>query len=102
MNDESRKRLQELAVELSALQHAMQSGVALEMKYDPKTTDPKHLRVGLNSVLVFNGALIKLLVDKGVFTAEEYAEYVLQAMKEEVAKHEKAISEFKGVGIKLR
>jgi len=56
----------------TAAMHAVQSGVALKMHWDPDETSPKHLRVGMNSALIGNGALAKLLLDKGVFTEDEF------------------------------
>ena len=43
--------------------HAMQSGVASKMNYAPADTEPKHLRVGVTSALVSNGALVQLLIE---------------------------------------
>lgn len=37
----------------------------------------KHLRVGVNSGLSSHAALVDLLVEKGVFTAEEYEEQMV-------------------------
>lgn len=64
--------------------HAMQTGVAFTMQQDPKDTDPKHLRVGINSALVETGAIVALLVDKGVTTYEEYFKYLADKMEAEV------------------
>lgn len=52
--------------------HAMQSGVAARMTIDPSECIPKHLRVGVNSVLVDVSAVARLLMDKGIFTELEY------------------------------
>ena len=52
--------------------HAMQSGVAMKMNYEPGETTPKHLRVGVNSAHVSIAALVKLLIDKGIITLDEY------------------------------
>lgn len=62
--------------------HAMQSGVAMEMNYRPQPTEPKHLRVGVNTALVDHGALVTLLIAKGVFS--------------EVARYEKHIGDLMG------
>ncbi|MHC5779709.1 hypothetical protein [Nostoc sp.] len=62
----------------------MQSGVAMKMNYDASDTSPKHLRVGVNSTMVETGALAKLLMQKGVFTEEEYYQTLVQSMQNEV------------------
>jgi hypothetical protein len=61
--------------------HAMQTGVA---NLSGNDLAPKHLRVGINSALVDNAALARLLVKKGVFTQEEYTEEVRLEMCREV------------------
>ena len=66
---------------LIAAQHAMQSGVAAKMQIDPAETDPKHMRVGVNSALSGLGALAKLLIDKGVLTEDEYFAATADAME---------------------
>ena len=75
--------------------HAMQTGVKFEMTRaqlrgaEHDATDPKHLRVGVNSALVSGGALVKLLGDKGIITDEEFWASQADAMEAEVALYEK-------------
>jgi hypothetical protein len=73
-----------------AAAHAMQSGVAYEMNNAP--TDPdwryKDVRTGVNSAMVDMGGLAALLIEKGLFTKEEYAKAVADAMEREVANYE--------------
>ena len=64
--------------------HAMQSGVAMVMNYNPKSTDPKHLRTGVNSAMVETSTLAQLLIDKGVITSEEFASMLADKMEAEV------------------
>ncbi|QLE42242.1 hypothetical protein FD723_18660 [Nostoc sp. C052] len=78
------KSIDELRLEYHALAHAMQSGVAMKMNYEPGETTPKHLRVGVNSTMVETGALAALLIAKGVFTEEEYYQALVQSMQNEV------------------
>lgn len=66
-----------------AAAHAMQSGVAFKMEHDPSETTPKHLRVGVNSAMVENSALVRLLVDKGIITNEEWAAALADGMEAE-------------------
>ena len=61
--------------------HAMQTGVAIEMQITPKPTSPKHLRVGVNSALVANAAIARLLIAKGVFTLEEHEKAAADEME---------------------
>ena len=67
-----------------AAAHAMQTGVAFTMHQDAKETDPKHLRVGINSAMVEHGALVGLLLEKGLITMEEYYKALADKMEEEV------------------
>lgn len=81
--------------------HAMQSGVAMMMNYDPKPTEPKHLRVGVNSALCDQAALVKLLVNKGVITRRDYEEALVTEMKREVAGYEEQLRKIVGANITL-
>ena len=74
--------------------HAMQSGVMYEMGHplvpglDDSATSPKQLRVGVNFALVSNGALVALLIQKGIFTEDEYIKTQADAMETEVRLYE--------------
>lgn len=83
------------------LAHAMQSGVAAWMNYDPLETSVKHLRVGVNSAMADVGSLGRLLVKKGVISEEEYTEAVMEGMEREVASYEEQLSERMGKRIHL-
>lgn len=87
--------------EYEALCHTMQSGVAMEMNYSTSSTEPKHLRVGVNSALVDGAALAKLLMLKGVFTEEEYYEAIRDQMKEEVERYQDILSRKLGAKVTL-
>jgi hypothetical protein len=67
--------------------HAMQTGVAVMMNYRPSETDPKHLRVGVNSAMVGNAALVRLLSAKGVFTLDEYYKELADEMEREAGRY---------------
>lgn len=73
--------------------HAMQSGVAMDMNINPKPTEPKHLRVGINSTMADHAGLVGLLISKGVFTEKEYLAAITQSMKEEKERYEAYLSE---------
>lgn len=74
--------------------HGMQSGVKMEMELTPTTsaTDPKHLRVGVNSALADHGGLVALLIAKGVFTEEEYFQAIADSMRKERERYEELLS----------
>ena len=76
--------------------HRMQTGVAYKMERNPSETQPKHLRVGINSAMSNHAALVELLIDKGVITEEEYQQAVFQSMRREADAYEKAINDIYG------
>ena len=79
--------LRDLGLTYEEALHGCQSAIAM---FGGRGMEPKHLRVGVNSALVSNQALVSLLVDKGLFTLEEYMEYLRLAMNEEVAREQDA------------
>lgn len=81
--------------------HAMQSGVAMKMNIDPSETTPKHLRVGVNSAMCDHAALVRLLMEKGLFTNNEYVEAVTNEMGREAARYEQWLTEHFGKKITL-
>lgn len=85
----------------AAAAHAMQSGVATEMNYNPKPTEPKHLRVGVNSAMVDSSALAELLISKGVITEDEYLEAIATGMEREAKACQDRLSEHFGTNITL-
>lgn len=68
--------------------HGMQTGVAHEMNNGSKATQPKHLRVGVNTAMVDHAALVWLLIEKGVITEAEYLESIRKAMNHELCLYE--------------
>lgn len=74
-----------------AAMHAVQTGVLLEIEKlgpGPSGTSPKHLRVGINAAMVSDAALVQLLVDKKLFSMEEYWKYLAEAAETEKARYE--------------
>lgn len=74
-------------------QHAMQSGVLFVLTNQDfdllaHESSPKHLRVGVNTAMSEVGALARLLMEKGVFTREEYFKALADAMEEEQKTYE--------------
>ena len=87
----------EQSKQLEALAHRVQSGVAfLEnlahtsgQRY--QSTEPKHLRVGVNSALVECSAMSALLFRKGVITAEEYFDTMIEFWELEVTSYQREV-----------
>lgn len=69
--------------------HGMQTGVKHNLACGGKSGEPKHLRVGINSAMSDAGALASLLIEKGLFTADEYAERIRLFMNNELAEYER-------------
>lgn len=90
-----------LVTRYHAALHAMQTGVEYKRQYDPGETQPKHLRVGVNSALSSQEALASLLVSKGIITEEEYMTAVADQMEVEAESYRKELSERFGVNITL-
>jgi len=72
------------------LQHAMQSGVAAE--HAKKSETMKDVRVGLNTALCDQAALVQLLEEKGIITREEYIDAITVEMGNEVRRYEQRLS----------
>lgn len=71
--------------------HAVQSGV----KYDSDSggeENQKHLRTGINLAMCDHGALVLLLMEKGLFTEEEYQDSRIKILQIEVEKYEELLS----------
>lgn len=79
-----------------AAAHAMQTGVAFMMNHTDET-EPKHLRVGVNSAMVQHGALVHLLIQKGIITEEEWWKTLAECMEEEANDYAKKIEARLGV-----
>lgn len=85
-----------------AAMHAMQSGVASRMVFDPAETTPKHLRVGVNSAMSDHSALVYLLIQKGVITEQEYFSAIADAMEREKSAYETTLSDHFGTAVTLQ
>jgi hypothetical protein len=93
--------LNQLQERYAALCHAMQSGAAMKMNYDPTDTQPKHLRVGVNSAMVEHAALVQVLFDKGIISNEEYHQALCHWMEREVEMYKQWLSDRLGADINL-
>lgn len=89
-----------------AAAHAVQAGVAMEMIEDPPSisgsaVSPKMLRTGINMAMVEHGALIRVLIGKGLFQEVEYFEELVKGVESEQAAYEARLSQRSG-GKKIR
>lgn len=83
-------------VDYQSAQHAMQAGVALMVSYEPGETQPKHLRVGINTALCDNAALARLLIEKGIITEDDFVKAITQEMNREVQRYKERIQRHLG------
>lgn len=74
-----------------AAMHAMQSGVLTEQQLGSQDGTPKHLRVGVNAAQVATAALARLLIDKGLFTLDEYVAAQADEMEAEQKRYEQRL-----------
>lgn len=84
-----------------AAAHAMQSGVAMEMNHNAGPTQPKHLRVGVNTAHADIGSLARLLIAKGVISEDEYLSAIADGMEQEKEAYERMLSEHFGKPVTL-
>ena len=82
--------------------HAVQSGVAMEHELGGTDGSPKHLRTGINMALVGQAAIARLLIDRGIFTEDEYLEALADEAEREVARYEARLSAKTGTRVTLR
>jgi hypothetical protein len=90
-----------------AAAHAVQAGVQVELNDDPPSrsgsaASPKMLRTGINLAMVEHGALVRLLIAKGLITNEEYMTELVAGVEDEQRQYEERLSSrFGGTKIKL-
>lgn len=83
--------MRDLGLSYEAAAHGVQSAIKFEMGqrgWLGGDEEWKHLRVGIDARAADAHGLAELLIAKGVFTVEEYAEYMRLAMNEELARYE--------------
>lgn len=83
-----------------AAAHAMQTGVAFSR--DLKEQEPKHLRVGINAAMSDHGALVNLLIKKGVITLDEYMAEAVDYMEKEAESYKKKLEAETGRKVTLK
>ena len=83
-----------------AAMHGVQSAVMVEIDRAGERVagaDAKHLRTGINACLVDSGAIGKLLIDKGIFTQDEYLAAVADAAEAELARMTEHVRRVTGI-----
>lgn len=86
--------------------HAIQTGVKMTLDIDIAAGKDiphllKHIRTGIDANFATGLGLAELLISKGVFTLEEYLEFVAEAYEKEVARYEAELSKRMGANVKL-
>jgi hypothetical protein len=111
---EEKSELEQYQERYAVAAHAMQSGVKATMQMEnaagldapdsifESAHSPKHLRVGVNSMMVDSSALALLLIEKGVITKLEYAKAIAEGMENEVKCYEESLTHYYGRKITLR
>jgi hypothetical protein len=84
-----------------ALQHSMQCGVKYSQESGAEPETSKDTRVGINTAMSDHGALVDLLVRKGVITDEEIAEAMIDYMQQEVDRYRDKLKLVYGADINL-
>lgn len=113
-------KIEELTMRYMAAMHAVQTGIEYRRQYDRKFVNEKHLLVGIVSNEVTDAAqtevlirakiterqmeqaaLVRLLIDKGIITEEEYLEALAKEAERERAAYEHELRQHYGSKITL-
>lgn len=76
--------------------HGVQTSIATNPHYY-RSTEPKHMRTGIDMSKADTLGLVSLLIDKGIFTKEEYVEYIRLSANVELT-----MRESQNPGVKFR
>lgn len=87
MTDEEEKAI---ARAYDAAGHRVQTAIAMLMNFDPdyQATQPKHLRVGVDMEKADMAGVVTLLIEKGIFTKDEYLKAILKSAIDEANSYE--------------
>lgn len=89
--------------EYFALLHAVQTGVAFWMQAGfTDETNPKQLRVGVNSSLITSSALAKTLIEAGVIDYKKFRDNEILMLQEEVKSYERKLQKHHGNNVDIR
>lgn len=92
MKSSMKNAMRDLGLSYAEAAHGIQTVKAYELgkpgTEEAKKFEPKHIRTGLDLRAADAMGLASLLIDKGVFTLEEYQEYMRLAANEELAQEQ--------------
>jgi len=82
--------LRDLGLTYEQAAHGVQSAIKYEIEMMQRNVSDhiKHLRTGIDCRAANEQGLANLLIKKGVFTQEEYLEYIRTSMNEELARYQ--------------
>lgn len=84
--------MKDLGLTYTQAAHGVQSTLQSEILQGPvKRIHPKHMRVGIDMSKADMAGLAKLLMDKGVFTMEEYLEAIRLSANDELARDQERL-----------
>jgi len=102
--------MRDLGLSYEEASHGVQSAVRYEMTklgFPDDAPDRvviamlKHMRVGVDLRAADAGGLARLLIDKGIFTADEYIEHMRLAANEELARYQDHCRKLYGLSDKV-
>lgn len=80
--------------------HGVQSSIAFG--FFERSCEPKHMRTGIDMSKADMLGLVSLLIDKKIFTSEEYIEYIRLTANFEVSQREKQAKDLSGKEVSFR
>lgn len=106
-----RMQAHDLGLPYEAAMHGVQTAIRFKINnamQDVSQPDsnhlcgPKHMRVAIDMRKADHTALVAILVDKGIFTMDEYMEYLRLSANEEVWLYEQRLKEEMGINVSCR
>ena len=84
-------KLRDLGLTYEEAAHGVQTAIAFDISEGRKTTEPKHMRVGIDMSKADMLGLAVLLIKKGIITYDEYIEAMRLSANEELAMREEEV-----------
>jgi hypothetical protein len=75
--------------------HAVQAAIGFNP--NKRALEPKHMRTGIDMTKADIGGLVTLLIEKGVFTSEEYVAAIEASAEREAAMHKQDVAREMGI-----
>lgn len=89
-----RDQFKDLGLSYSEALHGVQSAIKYKIENNlSESHSPKHMRVGVDMSKADMAGLVMLLMEKGLFTLEEYLEAVRLHANQELHMHEEEVRE---------